>query len=55
MKGPDRKVDGAFLVALFVVAFLPRLAVALGWAGEAVWDGHYYDFGAQRIAAGHWY
>ena len=26
--------------------------VALAWAGEPVWDGHYYDFGARRIAAG---
>jgi 4-amino-4-deoxy-L-arabinose transferase-like glycosyltransferase len=55
VKPEGRRFDGAFLVALFVVAFVPRLAVALGWAGEAVWDGHYYDFGAQRIAAGHGY
>jgi hypothetical protein len=27
----------------------------LALAGEAVWDGHYYDFGARRIAAGHGY
>ena len=31
---------------------VPRLYVALAWAGEAVWDGHYYDFGARRIAQG---
>jgi 4-amino-4-deoxy-L-arabinose transferase-like glycosyltransferase len=24
-------------------------------SGEAVWDGHYYDFGARRIAEGHGY
>lgn len=37
---------------LFLVALAPRLYVALAWAGEAVWDGHYYDFGARRIAEG---
>jgi 4-amino-4-deoxy-L-arabinose transferase-like glycosyltransferase len=26
--------------------------VAIAWAREPVWDGHYYDFGARRIAAG---
>jgi hypothetical protein len=41
-----------FGLALFFVALLPRLFVALRWAGEPVWDGHYYDFGARRIAAG---
>ena len=41
-----------FGAGLFVVALLPRLYVALAWAGEPVWDGHYYDFGARRIAAG---
>jgi len=40
---------------LFAVALAPRLYVALAWAGEPVWDGHYYDFGAQRIAEGHGY
>ncbi|MCC6644161.1 MAG: glycosyltransferase family 39 protein [Polyangiaceae bacterium] len=38
--------------ALFVGALLPRLYVAIAWAKEPVWDGHYYDFGARRIAAG---
>ncbi len=37
---------------LALVALLPRLFVAIAWAREPVWDGHYYDFGAQRIAAG---
>ena len=41
-----------FGVLLFVVALVPRLWVALAWAGEPVWDGHYYDFGARRIAEG---
>ncbi len=41
-----------FGAALFFVALVPRLFVSLHWAGEPVWDGHYYDFGARRIAAG---
>jgi 4-amino-4-deoxy-L-arabinose transferase-like glycosyltransferase len=35
-----------------MVAFLPRLFVAIAWAREPVWDGHYYHLGATRIAAG---
>ncbi len=38
--------------SLFLVALIPRLYVAFAWAHEPVWDGHYYDFGARRIAAG---
>jgi hypothetical protein len=44
--------DLAFTFALFFYALLPRLYVAIAWAREPVWDGHYYDFGAKRIAAG---
>ena len=44
--------DALFGALLFVVALAPRLYVALFWAGEPVWDGHYYDFGARRIAQG---
>jgi hypothetical protein len=47
--------DAEFGALLFVGALAPRLWVALAWAGEAVWDGHYYDFGARRIAAGFGY
>ena len=47
--------DALFAALLFVLALAPRLYVALAWAGEAVWDGHYYDFGARRIAAGFGY
>jgi len=47
-----RELDVPFGVALFFVALLPRLIVALHLSGEPVWDGHYYDFGARRIAAG---
>jgi 4-amino-4-deoxy-L-arabinose transferase-like glycosyltransferase len=39
-------------VALFVVALLPRIYVAIAWTREPVWDGHYYDIGARNIAAG---
>jgi hypothetical protein len=44
--------DALFGALLFVVALAPRLYVALAWAAEPVWDGHYYDFGARRIADG---
>ncbi len=42
-------------VVLFLVAFTLRLVAARVFAGEPVWDGHYYDFGARRIAEGHGY
>ncbi|APR86022.1 Hypothetical protein A7982_11371 [Minicystis rosea] len=48
---PSRR-DLPFTAALFVLALIPRLYVAIAWAREPVWDGHYYDFGAKRIAAG---
>ena len=44
--------DVAFTLAAFVAALLPRLFVAIAWAKEPVWDGHYYHFGAERIARG---
>ena len=47
--------DAVFAALLFVLALAPRLYVALAWAGEPVWDGHYYDFGARRIAEGFGY
>src|SRR5689334_14100659 len=50
--GETRERDLRFTAALFVGALLPRLYVAIAWAREPVWDGHYYDFGAKRIAAG---
>jgi 4-amino-4-deoxy-L-arabinose transferase-like glycosyltransferase len=46
------KATASFGALLFVVALVPRLWAALVLAGEPVWDGHYYDFGARRIAAG---
>lgn len=47
-----RPDDVAFSWALGMVALLPRLFVAIAWAKEPVWDGHYYHLGASRIAAG---
>jgi len=52
--GGNRSAQGEALFGaiLFIVALAPRLGFALAWAGEPVWDGHYYDFGARRIAEG---
>jgi 4-amino-4-deoxy-L-arabinose transferase-like glycosyltransferase len=44
--------DWSFTVAVLILALLPRLFVAIAWAKEPVWDGHYYHFGAERIARG---
>ncbi len=44
--------DRLFGLLLFFVAVAPRIYVALQMVREPVWDGHYYDFGARRIAAG---
>jgi hypothetical protein len=44
--------DRSFAFGLTLVSLVPRLYVALAWAREPVWDGHYYHFGATRIAAG---
>jgi 4-amino-4-deoxy-L-arabinose transferase-like glycosyltransferase len=46
----DRDLGFGLLAA--VLALVPRLWVAIAWASAPVWDGHYYDFGARRIAAG---
>lgn len=50
-----RDEDLWFSAALFLLALLPRLYIALAWPREPVWDGHYYDFGARRIAEGFGY
>jgi hypothetical protein len=47
-----RPGDALFGALLFVVALVPRVYVAVFWSGEPVWDGHYYDFGARRLAEG---
>jgi len=44
--------DWAFSISLVVVALAARVLVALAFAREPVWDGHYYHFGAERLAAG---
>ncbi|MDC3953139.1 glycosyltransferase family 39 protein [Polyangium jinanense] len=54
-KPSDEGRDRLFSAALFVLALLLRLYVAIAWAREPVWDGHYYDFGARRIAEGFGY
>ena len=48
----DNHPDWLFTITIAVIAMLPRLYVALVWAKEPVWDGHYYHFGATRIAEG---
>lgn len=47
--------DFVYSTALFALALAPRLFVALAFAREPVWDGHYYHFGAARIADGFGY
>lgn len=44
--------DWSFTVAVTALGLLLRLFVAIAWTREPVWDGHYYHFGATRIAAG---
>ena len=51
-RGTGLPRDSAFTIAAFITALLPRLFVAIAWAKEPVWDGHYYHFGAERIARG---
>ncbi len=54
--GSDERTRAiVFGVLLFAGAFVLRFAAARWLAGEPVWDGHYYDFGARRIAEGHGY
>jgi len=42
-------------LVIFVVALVPRLLLIPFAAAEPVWDGHYFDFGARRIAEGFGY
>lgn len=46
------KNDRLFSTCVFWLALAPRLFAALALAKEPVWDGHYYHYGAQRIADG---
>ncbi|MGC4066170.1 MAG: glycosyltransferase family 39 protein [Polyangiaceae bacterium] len=47
---PSRDYVAAFVIA--GIALLLRLYVAYQFASEPVWDGHYYHFGAARLAHG---
>jgi 4-amino-4-deoxy-L-arabinose transferase-like glycosyltransferase len=44
-----------YTAVVALVAFLPRLYVAIAWSKEPVWDGHYYHLGAERLAGGFGY
>lgn len=44
-----------YTLAVLFVSLVPRLFVAVAWSKEPVWDGHYYHFGAERIAEGFGY
>ena len=43
------------MAGLFGVALAVRLYASSTLAGEPVWDGHYYEFGARHIASGFGY
>ncbi len=47
-----RDESSPFAGALFTLALVPRAIAAFALRSEPVWDGHYYDFGARRIAQG---
>lgn len=49
---PARSSVVTYALALAFVALVPRLFVAIAWSREPVWDGHYYHFGAERLAQG---
>ena len=50
-----RRNEVVVSAVLFVLALAPRVWVAANLASEPVWDGHYYHFGAERIAGGFGY
>jgi 4-amino-4-deoxy-L-arabinose transferase-like glycosyltransferase len=54
-RAPSTDRDLLFSAYLGLAALLPRLYLAIAFSREPVWDGHYYDFGARRIAAGFGY
>lgn len=47
--------DRYFLLVIVVLAFAIRWEIARRYSGEAVWDGHYYEYYARRIADGFGY
>ena len=50
-----RRHDRWFCLAIVVLAFGLRWQVARHYGGEAVWDGHYYEYYARRLADGFGY
>lgn len=52
---PAKERDLAAGLLIFAVALLLRLCVVYYFISEPVWDGHYYHFGAARIAHGFGY
>ncbi|MBX3185733.1 MAG: glycosyltransferase family 39 protein [Labilithrix sp.] len=50
-----RRDPTRFAVVLFALGLALRLVASFALAAEPVWDGHYYDFGARRIAGGFGY
>ena len=55
MNSGDARREWLVTWTVGLLSFVPRLYVALAWVREPVWDGHYYDFGARRIAQGFGY
>ncbi|MCA9645643.1 MAG: glycosyltransferase family 39 protein [Myxococcales bacterium] len=51
-KNASHTPDWGFTLVVSLLGLLPRLYVAIAWSREPVWDGHYYHFGATRIAEG---
>ncbi len=49
---PRRSSAWSVTADVATLAFVARLAVIVYALAEPVWDGHYYDLGARRIAAG---
>jgi hypothetical protein len=49
---PRARSAWAVTADLATIALVARLAVVVYALAEPVWDGHYYDLGARRIAAG---
>lgn len=50
-----RKEIASYASRLFWCAWTLRVVVAIAARGEGIWDAHYYEYGAERIAAGFGY
>jgi 4-amino-4-deoxy-L-arabinose transferase-like glycosyltransferase len=55
MNTPTTRPSRWVTLDLATLALVVRLAVVVYALAEPVWDGHYYDVGARRIAAGFGY